>query len=88
MFTKFYSALLLAVEAMAANENCCYVFQEWTFSGDYVTLCYASKDEPSTFYLPDYGIDRVGSYYCKSGTAYSFCDSSGSPCISGAGTIY
>ena len=88
MFTKLFSALLFAIGAMVDGKNCCALWEAELYMSDYLTLCYATKDEPSTFNLEDLGIGCVGSFSCGSETEFRFCEyssSTSSTCINSAG---
>ena len=56
MLTKLSGALLLTVGAMAVDENCIELYEDWGYQGTTTTLCYASRDDKSFFKLSDYGI--------------------------------
>ena len=73
MFDKFQRALLLAVGAVAVNDNCCTLYEDEIYSGTSVTLCYESQDYPSYFNISDYGIDGVGSIECGQSIGWDLC---------------
>ena len=75
MFDIIRSALLLAVGAVAVDDNCCTLFEEKDYEGVETTLCYDSTVEhmPSYFNLHDHGIEGIGSYKCGASTYYMFC---------------
>ena len=73
MLTKLSGALLLTVGAMAVDDNCIELYEDGSYEGTTVTLCYASKDEESLFYLMHYDIESIGSYKAGQSTAFSFC---------------
>ena len=73
MLTKLFSALLLTVGAMAVDDNCIELWEDYVYNGTKATLCYASRSETSYFELEDYGIKSVGSYIAGSKTEFGFC---------------
>ena len=89
MLNKLCGALLLTVGAMAVDENCIELYEDWFYQGTTATLCYASRDEMSYFKLEDYGIESIGSYKSGKLTAYRFCEvlsPISSWCFTGAGS--
>ena len=73
MLNKFRGALLLAVGAIAVDDNCCIVYDDEMYSGKNITLCYAEFDVPSYFSTYDRGIETIGSYNCGKNVEYHFC---------------
>ena len=73
MFNKLQRALLLAVGAVAVDDNCCTLYEDEFYSGTSVTLCYESQDYASYFNISDYGIDSVGSIECGQSIGYYIC---------------
>ena len=73
MFIKFGSALLLAVGAVALDNNCCTMYEDNNYEGAEVTLCYNSKDYPSYYDMRDMGIHSVGSLKCGVSINWKFC---------------
>ena len=74
MLAKLFSSLLLTGAAMAVDDNCIELYEDMLYKGTTATLCYASKDEYSSFNLEDYGIESIGSYKAGAMTAFYFCD--------------
>ena len=70
---KFGRALLLAVGAVAVDNNCCTLYEDLLFKGKTATLCYASPHYSSIFDLREVGIESVGSIDCGENIVYSFC---------------
>ena len=73
MLTKLFSALLLTVGAMAVDDNCIELWEDYVYKGTKATLCYLSRDEPAYFELDDFDIKSVGSYKAGSKTEFGFC---------------
>ena len=73
MFDKFRGALLLAVGAVAVDDNCCTLYEDIRWEGTSVNLCYESQDWPSYFNIRDYGIESVGSIECGQSISYHIC---------------
>ena len=74
MFDKFRAALLLAVGAVAVDDNCCTIYEGDRFDGTEATLCYKSMDVPSYFNILDHGIVDVGSFKCGKAVEYHICE--------------
>ena len=89
MLDIFRSALLLAVGAMAVEDNCCTLFEDAWYAGTSVTLCYVDFDIPSYFSSLDRGIESIGSFQCGNDVEYSFCQPEcySWSCTSGVGPI-
>ena len=64
MFDKFCAAMLLAVGAMAEDENCCTLYEDFGYGGTSAKFCYDNIDTVAVFNLHSAYINDISSFKC------------------------